>query len=67
MPSERSGFVSETPDKEAETVALEGYDPTYVSLKGLRAAQRAWERGEFPVDDLARMAEWYTQHIRNRS
>jgi len=58
--------VSETPDPEAEAVALAGYDPQRVSLAGLGAAQRAWQRGEFPIDQLAVMAVWYTEHLRKR-
>src|SRR5262245_54918200 len=68
MPADEPGgfsmaMVDETPDLEAETVALDGYDPRWVSLSGPRAAQRAWQPGEFSIDLLATMAEWYTQHL----
>jgi hypothetical protein len=56
-------MVDETPDEEAEAVALEGYDPQRVSLARLRAAQRAWQRGEFSIDLLTTMAGWYTQCV----
>jgi len=59
-------MVDETPDEEAEAVALEGYDPQWVSLAGLRAAQRAGQRGEFSIDRLTTMADWYTRHLANK-
>ena len=42
---------------------MEGHDPRWVSVAGVRAAQRAWQRGEFSIDLLNTMAERYTQQL----